>query len=429
MERVGDDVAFGLENPAWPLEAMRARVPEALAGVGLAGFEGRRSTRLSGGEQQRVAIAGVLAPGTGVLVLDEPTANLDPDGRPAVFRDPCRPARPRHDDDRAGGASRLAGVRSRRRRAGARRRRPADRPRARPPTSWRDRPRGSRRPGSGCPSPRTPARAARSRSAVVARAGSRARATAAHDHPRRRCRSSSCRTCASATSRASRSFATSISGWSRGSGSRSWARTAAARPRCCGSRWASCGRSRARSASAGALPARCGAVQLARLAGYVVQDPELGFLGDSVREEVEPGLRARAGRPRPRAVRAAGSAARGVRRSEPVPALRRRTAPALARDRPRPAAAPPRPRRADVRPGSPRPRGARRGPRRAGRGGERPRSRRPTTSASSATPRGGGSSWPRAGSSTTRSSTGRPTYATPVDGAGLGRRRVEPAGS
>jgi energy-coupling factor transporter ATP-binding protein EcfA2 len=85
MERVGDDVAFGLENAAWPMVAMRARVPEALARVGLTGFEGRRSTRLSGGEQQRVAIAGVLAPTPGVLVLDEPTANLDPEGAAAVF--------------------------------------------------------------------------------------------------------------------------------------------------------------------------------------------------------------------------------------------------------------------------------------------------------------------------------------------------------
>ena len=85
MERVGDDVAFGLENLAWPLEEMRARVPEALAGVGLAGFDGRRSTRLSGGEQQRVALAGVLAPRPGVLVLDEPTAHLDPAGTEAIF--------------------------------------------------------------------------------------------------------------------------------------------------------------------------------------------------------------------------------------------------------------------------------------------------------------------------------------------------------
>ena len=86
MERVGDDVAFGLENLAWGRAAMHERVPEALAGVGLRGFEERRSTRLSGGEQQRVAIAGVLAPGPGLLVLDEPTAHLDSAGAEAVFR-------------------------------------------------------------------------------------------------------------------------------------------------------------------------------------------------------------------------------------------------------------------------------------------------------------------------------------------------------
>ena len=85
MERVEDDVAFGLENRGWPLEAMVDRVPDALADVGLAGFQRRRPSRLSGGEQQRLALAGVIAPLPGVIVLDEPTANLDPPGAAAML--------------------------------------------------------------------------------------------------------------------------------------------------------------------------------------------------------------------------------------------------------------------------------------------------------------------------------------------------------
>lgn len=86
MPRVADEVAFGLENRGWPLEQMRKRVPDALALVGLEGFEGRATAALSGGEQQRLAIAGVLAYEPGLLVLDEPTANLDPPGMEALFR-------------------------------------------------------------------------------------------------------------------------------------------------------------------------------------------------------------------------------------------------------------------------------------------------------------------------------------------------------
>jgi energy-coupling factor transport system ATP-binding protein len=85
LGRVADEVAFGLENRGWPLERMRMRVPEALALAGLAGFEDRGTAALSGGEQQRLAIAGALAAEPGIVVLDEPTANLDPPGMASVF--------------------------------------------------------------------------------------------------------------------------------------------------------------------------------------------------------------------------------------------------------------------------------------------------------------------------------------------------------
>lgn len=80
MDRVGDDVAFGLENLGWPRPAMLQRVPQALEAVGLAGADRRFARDLSGGQQQRLALAGVLAPRPEILVLDEPTANLDPLG-------------------------------------------------------------------------------------------------------------------------------------------------------------------------------------------------------------------------------------------------------------------------------------------------------------------------------------------------------------
>ena len=85
MPTVEDEVAFGLENRGWPRPRMRAAVPRALTAVGLAGFEDRSTGRLSGGERQRLALADILAPAPGLLVLDEPTANLDPPGMRSVF--------------------------------------------------------------------------------------------------------------------------------------------------------------------------------------------------------------------------------------------------------------------------------------------------------------------------------------------------------
>jgi len=82
---VEDDVAFGLENLGVPREEMRARVAQAIRGVGLEGYERREPHTLSGGEKQRVALAGLLAVEPEVLVLDEPTSMLDAAGRREVL--------------------------------------------------------------------------------------------------------------------------------------------------------------------------------------------------------------------------------------------------------------------------------------------------------------------------------------------------------
>ena len=82
---VEDDVAFGLENLGVERDEMRGRVREAIASVGLAGYERREPHTLSGGEKQRVALAGLLAVGPEVQLLDEPTAMLDPAGREEVL--------------------------------------------------------------------------------------------------------------------------------------------------------------------------------------------------------------------------------------------------------------------------------------------------------------------------------------------------------
>lgn len=82
---VAEEVAFGLENLVVPETEMGPRIAAALAAVGLAGLEERSPLTLSGGEQQRLAIAAVLAMRPPILVLDEPSSNLDPAGRRALF--------------------------------------------------------------------------------------------------------------------------------------------------------------------------------------------------------------------------------------------------------------------------------------------------------------------------------------------------------
>ncbi len=82
---VEDDVAFGLENLGVPREEMRERVDQAIRAVGLEGYERREPHTLSGGEKQRVALAGLLATGPEILVLDEPTSMLDAAGRGEIL--------------------------------------------------------------------------------------------------------------------------------------------------------------------------------------------------------------------------------------------------------------------------------------------------------------------------------------------------------
>lgn len=83
--RVEDEVAFGPENLGVPTAEIEKRVNWALKAVGLADYRDRSPLLLSGGEKQRVAIASMLAMYPRVLVLDEPTASLDPEGKAAVF--------------------------------------------------------------------------------------------------------------------------------------------------------------------------------------------------------------------------------------------------------------------------------------------------------------------------------------------------------
>lgn len=83
---VEEDVAFGPENIGVPPTEIRARVDNALAAVGMTEYAKHAPHLLSGGQKQRVAIAGVLALEPDCIVLDEPTAMLDPRGRAEIVR-------------------------------------------------------------------------------------------------------------------------------------------------------------------------------------------------------------------------------------------------------------------------------------------------------------------------------------------------------
>ncbi len=83
---VFDDVAFGPINQGLPAGEVKKRVAEALAAVGLEGFEHRVPHHLSGGEQRRVALATIYAMRPEIMLLDEPTSNLDPKGKVEITR-------------------------------------------------------------------------------------------------------------------------------------------------------------------------------------------------------------------------------------------------------------------------------------------------------------------------------------------------------
>ncbi|WP_432649952.1 energy-coupling factor transporter ATPase [Huintestinicola sp.] len=83
---VEEDVAFALENMGVPPDEMRVRVDEALKAVGMYEYREHSPSQLSGGQKQRVAIAGIIAMKPDCIVLDEPTAMLDPAGRREVMK-------------------------------------------------------------------------------------------------------------------------------------------------------------------------------------------------------------------------------------------------------------------------------------------------------------------------------------------------------
>ena len=87
---VEEDVAFGPENLGVPPEEIRRRVDEALEAVDMTAYRDHSPHKLSGGQKQRIAIAGVIAMHPACILLDEPTAMLDPQGRQEVLDTVCR---------------------------------------------------------------------------------------------------------------------------------------------------------------------------------------------------------------------------------------------------------------------------------------------------------------------------------------------------
>jgi len=93
---IEEDVAFGPENLGVPSEQIRKRVDEALQTVDMLEYAKGSPAKLSGGQKQRIAIAGVLAMKTDCIVLDEPTAMLDPSGRREIMDTVTRLNRENH---------------------------------------------------------------------------------------------------------------------------------------------------------------------------------------------------------------------------------------------------------------------------------------------------------------------------------------------